>query len=81
MMLCMRYRTIRLVAAVAALFYGPAFALAQEEDVKLPAQLIGYEKKVIVPDASMTLMWGVFILLAAICIAVLFKDAKRSHLD
>jgi hypothetical protein len=56
-------------------------ALAEDEAPQIDAKLVGYGKSVQVGDASSTLMWGLFILLAAVCIAVLFKDAKRSHLD
>ncbi|MCY2951439.1 MAG: hypothetical protein NTU53_05610 [Planctomycetota bacterium] len=77
----MKQRLISVWCWVVGLLVCPMVALAQDEPLQIDAKLEGYGKSVRVGDASSTLMWGLFILLAAVCIAVLFKDAKRSHLD
>jgi len=77
----MKQRLISVWCWVAGLLLCPMVALAEDEAPQIDAKLAGYGNSVKVGDASSTLMWGLFILLAAVCIAVLFKDAKRSHLD
>ena len=60
---------------------GPSAALAQDEEVKVDARLEGYQTPVTVSNQSTALMWLLFVLLGVIALAVLFKDAKRTHLD
>ena len=77
----MKQRLITLWCVVAAVLCWPALALAEDEAPRVDAKFEAYGKLVKVEPASATLLWIVFVLLAAVCIAVLFKDAKRSHLD
>jgi hypothetical protein len=60
---------------------APSTARAQEEEIKQDARLEGYQGNVSVANQSTALMWLLFVLLAVIALAVLFKDAKRTHLD
>ena len=76
---------VLLIGAIA-----PSAALAQrdkpERDV-IDARLEGYADdkqspiNVTLPPASEGLTWVALIVLGAICVGGLFKDAKRSHLD
>lgn len=72
--------------ALVVLLMQPVAALAQrrsdiEEDV-VDARLEGYEKvSVTLAPSGTALMWLLLIFLAGITVAVMFKDAKRSHLD
>jgi hypothetical protein len=77
----MKQRLISVWCWVAGLLLCPMVAWAQDEAPQIDAKFAGYGNSVKVAEASSTLMWGLFIVLAAVCIAVLFKDAKRSHLD
>lgn len=75
----MKHRLLRMVFGLMALLMSPALALAEEEDV-VYARLQNYEKSITVEGSTM-LSWLLFGFLAVICMAVLFKNAKRTHLD
>ena len=64
-----------------AVVLAPSAARAQDEEIKQDARLEGYQGTVSVSNQSTALMWLLFVLLAVIAVAVLFKDAKRTHLD
>ena len=60
----------------------PALALAQDEDKpKVDARLEGYSTPVVIGDGTTALTWLLLFFLGVICFAVLFKNAKRTHLD
>ena len=65
------------LAAVVA----PGVALAQEEEVERDARLEGYASNVALDGDSTALMWILLIFLGSIAMGVMFKNAKRSHLD
>jgi hypothetical protein len=60
-----------------------AFASDDDEGDGIDARLKGYQAgTVALKDASGTaLTWVLLIILAAICIGVLFMSSKRTHLD
>ena len=66
---------------------APGGAVAQEPDPDLDARLQGYvdrkggPTKVEVAKNSTATTWLMFLFFAAIGMAVLFKNAKRTHLD
>ena len=66
--------------AVATLI-APVAALAQEEDIKRDARLEGYPVNVSVPSDNTALTWLLLILLGAVALSVMFKNARRTHLD
>ena len=89
---CVQAKTVRPASALrrwlllaclclGAVFVAPSTARAQDEEIKLDARLEGYQGQVSVQNQSTALMWLLFVLLAVIAVAVLFKDAKRTHLD
>ena len=71
--------------AVAVLALAPATtALARSEEQEpdpVDARLEGYPTNVSLPESSSGLTWVAFIFLGVVGAGVLFKDAKRSHLD
>ena len=60
---------------------APAVAVAQEEAVKNDARLEGYATKVTVDSDSTALSWLLLVFLAMVALGVMFKNAKRTHLD
>ena len=66
---------------IGAVVVAPSTARAQDEEVKLDARLEGYQGNVSVQNQSTALMWLLFVFLGVVALAVLFKDAKRTHLD
>ena len=69
-----------LLAAAAVL--TPIVALAQEEDVKHDARLEGYTSNVALESGDSTaLTWLLLVFIAMIALGVMFKNAKRTHLD
>jgi hypothetical protein len=64
---------------------SPAMTLAKkyEEDKEIiDARLEGYgQTNVSLPSSGTALLWILLLFLTGITVAVMFKDAKRSHLD
>jgi len=56
-------------------------ALADDEPTDYDARLLGYDKTVQLDSGTTALTWVLLIVLSIVCLGVLFKDAKRSHLD
>jgi hypothetical protein len=84
MMGIMKYRLMALYVTVAvALAPIIAFAKSSEDEdtVKLEARLEGYTTTVRMASGSTALTWLMIGFLSAVAIAVLFKNAKRTHLD
>ena len=84
MMVPMKYRLLTLYVSLAVLL-TPVIVLARstedEDTVKQEARLEGYAQTVRLQGGSTALTWLMIGFLAAIAIAVLFKNAKRTHLD
>jgi hypothetical protein len=81
----MKHRLYGWICALTVLLMSPAMTLArqyQEEKEIVDARLEGYDKiNVSLPSSSTALMWLLLLFLAAVTVSVMFKDAKRSHLD
>jgi hypothetical protein len=67
--------------AIVLVFSTPIKVLASDEPEVYDARLQGYTQTVQLDIASTALIWLLLIVLGALCLGVLFKDAKRSHLD
>ncbi len=85
MMLCMRFvslkmRLVQLICWAIGLLAMPAMALAEDEP-RVDARLQNFQKNVSVPEGGTALTWMLLILLTMVCLAALFKNAKRTHLD
>ena len=67
---------------MAATLLTPFVAVAQDEAVKNDARLEGYAQKVMVDSGDSTaLSWLLLVFLAMVALGVMFKNAKRTHLD
>lgn len=66
---------------IAGCLLCPAVVRAQDEGVEYDARLDGYESKVRVDSDNTALTWILLVALAAVAMGVMFKNAKRSHLD
>jgi hypothetical protein len=81
----MKTRLYGWFCALAVVLMSPAMTLArqyQEEREIVDARLEGYDKvNVSLAPSGTALMWLLLIFLTAVTVAVMFKDAKRSHLD
>ena len=74
--------TVCLWAFTVAALLMPAVVLAQEEDVKNDARLEGYQTKVSLESGDSTaLTWLLLVFLSMVALGVMFKNAKRTHLD
>jgi hypothetical protein len=84
-MMNMTYRRLLAIYIWLAMFLTPVIVLAKggedEETARLEARLEGYPIQVRMPSGSTALTWLMIGFLSAITIAVLFKNAKRTHLD
>jgi hypothetical protein len=84
MMRLMKQKLFTAALIVATVLMSPLFALAQEEGEKpiYDARLQNYAGASVTLDSGSTaLLWLLTIVMAAVCIGVMFKNAKRTHLD
>ena len=73
-------RLLRMICWMMVLL-SPALALAADDE-KLPdARIQNFSKPVSVPEGGTALTWLLLIFLTIVCLAALFKNAKRTHLD
>jgi len=77
----MKQRLLAIGFAVLALLANPMGALAQEEPKFYDGRLEGYPTKVTLDDSGTALTWLLFVFLSVVCIGVMFKNARRTHLD
>ena len=78
----LKYRVLILIFSIALVLVTPAMLLADEPEDKIyDARLEGYGTNVTLENSSTALMWLLLIVLGAICVGVMFKSAKRTHLD
>lgn len=81
----MKSRIYGWFCALAIVLMSPAMTLArqyQEEREIVDARLEGYDKvNISLAPSGTALMWLLLIFLTVVTVAVMFKDAKRSHLD
>jgi hypothetical protein len=79
-----RSRTFSLVLSVVSLIVLLAPVIvraADDESTSYDARVEGYPQKVQLDSGSTALTWLLFVVLGVLTLAVLFKDAKRTHLD
>jgi len=81
MMNSMKVRMIQLLCWAIGVLALPAMTLAADDE-KLPdARIQNFTKTVSVPEGGTALTWLLLIFLTIVCLAALFKNAKRTHLD
>jgi hypothetical protein len=72
----------RVLPVCFTLLATPLIAAAAEGEKEVyDARLEGYPQNVTLQGGSTALSWLLLIVLAALCVGVLFKNANRSHLD
>jgi len=78
----MKRRLLCLICSVVVLA-TPVLALAkgEEEEVTQNARYLGYRTSVLVDNRSMAVVWLILIGLIVLGLIVMFKNAKRTHLD
>lgn len=81
MMTFMKQQLLAWVLAAMVFLTAPGMAMAQDEE-KPDARMEGYAENVkLAEPGSTALTWLLLVGLGVICFGVLFKDAKRTHLD
>jgi hypothetical protein len=62
---------------------APVHAASSDDEESAPpdARLSGYDKTVDLSSSTTALTWVLLIVLTIVTLGVLFKDAKRTHLD
>ena len=68
------------VAAIVSLL-TPLLAFAADEEARVDAKVQNFMKPVALEESSSALTWILLIFLGAVVISVMFKNAKRTHLD
>jgi len=56
-------------------------ATASDEEVRIDGRLQGYSKTMVLDGGSLSLLWLALVGLSIVALSVLFKNAKRTHLD
>lgn len=80
----LKHRLYGWCCALVVLLMSPAMTLArraEEEREIVDARLEGYKENISLAPSGTALMWLLLIFLTAVTVGVMFKDAKRSHLD
>ena len=78
----MKHRLLGWGVALLTFLSSPLLALAQDEETKIyDARLEGYGGNMTLDAGGSGLTWLLLIVLAALCLGVLFKSSGRSHLD
>jgi len=78
----MKHRLLGWGVALLTVLSSPLLALAQDEETKIyDARLEGYGGNMTLDSGGSGLTWLLLIVLAALCLGVLFKSSGRSHLD
>ena len=79
----MKHRLLGWGVAVLTVLSSPLVAMALDEESTIyDARLEGYADKSYTLDAGGSgLTWLLLVVLAALCLGVMFKTAGRSHLD
>lgn len=82
MMGCMQVRLSKTIAWLTGALWSATSWAQQGDEKPVDPRLEGYAKQVALPEPGSTaLTWMLLIFLTLIAVAVLFKNAKRTHLD
>jgi len=77
----MKHRVLAFVLGSLLPLVFPMVAMAADEDELPDARLLGYKGGVKVEGGATAVTWLLLVVLALVCLASLFKNAKRTHLD
>ena len=67
--------------AVSLIAYNPHSAMAKDEEDHYDARVQQYDPDLELKSSSTGMAWMLMLFMGVVCVAVIFKDAKRSHLD
>lgn len=76
----LRTYALSIVVSLLCLAVAPLAVLAEDKEA-YDARLLGYPQTVELESGSTGLTWFLLVILGVLTISVLFKDAKRTHLD
>ncbi len=75
-------RRLLTMCVMTLLLAAPAALARDDEEKEKPnVKYEGYKLPVKPEESSNLLTYGMLVLASGLCIAVMFKDAKRSHMD
>ena len=77
---CMRKHLLSIIAA-GVLFAAPSSAMAQDEEKTYDARLAGHADNVVLDTGGTALTYLLLAGLGVLCVGVMFKNSKRTHLD
>jgi hypothetical protein len=81
MVLLLRNRLTHGLMALLSFLASPGVLWAQDELPAHDARLENYAESVLLQSGGTAMAWLLLVALAVLCLAVLFKDARRTHLD
>jgi hypothetical protein len=81
MIISMRRKLFAMVIALSALGAAPMSVLADDAPKSYDGRLDDYVKPVTLDSGGTALTYFIWVGLGALALIVMFKDAKRSHLD
>ena len=67
--------------AILNLLHAPLLMAQDEAPEFIDARLAGYSNKVQLEPSSTATTWLLLVFLGVLCCGVMFKNAKRTHLD
>jgi hypothetical protein len=77
-----RKTIVGVVLAVSLIAATPHAAMAGDDDAEhYDARVQGYDPDVELKSSGTSMAWIMIIFMGVVCVSVIFKDAKRSHLD
>ena len=81
MMKPVKHRLLLFLLSAAAVLMTPISVLADDAKIPYDVRLESYSSPVELIGGSEALLWLLMLALTVIALAVLFKNARRSHLD
>jgi hypothetical protein len=70
-----------LVLGIGVMLVPVGARAADDDEERIEARIQMYPKSVTTEKGSTALTWMLLFFLAIICVSVMFKNAKRTHLD
>jgi hypothetical protein len=81
MLRLLQHRLMQVLIPLLTLAASPGLLLAQDDHPAHDARLENYAQSVVMDGGGTAMAWLLLVALAVLGLSVLFKDARRSHLD